>query len=189
MREYTRAQEILFSTDKICMNTPKALLPLIIPAIFGICAWAESPDAGPGGAPARTETGWKLPAWLQLGGQIRGRFESPSGASMTNNSSDSYYLSRIRLDLGIRPTSWLRFFAKAQDARVAGYNTSPAPSTIYDPIDLRQAYAEVKHDGAVSVMARVGRQELAFGGERLIGPADWGMSRTFDAADVKIAYR
>ncbi len=171
------------------MNARKALLPLLILSVGGISAWSGSADDAGNGAPPAAESGWKLPAWLQLGGQIRGRFESPTGTSLANNSSDSYYLSRIRMNLGIRPTSWLRFFAEAQDARVAGYNTSPAPSTIYDPIDLRQAYAELKHEGTVSVSARVGRQELLFGGERLIGPADWGMSRTFDAADVKIAYR
>jgi hypothetical protein len=132
---------------------------------------------------------FELPSWLDLGGQIRGRFETPSGTSLANNSPDTYYLSRIRVHVGIKPASWLRFFAEAQDARVAGYNTSLAPSTIYNPIDLRQGFAEVTaHEGKVSIGARVGRQELAFGGERLIGPADWGMSRTFDAADVTVSY-
>lgn len=131
---------------------------------------------------------FEMPSWLQLGGQIRGRFEVPSGASLVSNASDAYYLSRIRLHLGIKAASWLRLFAEVQDARVAGYKTAPGPSTIYNPIDLRQAFAEMKYESKVSVTARVGRQELAFGGERLIGPADWGMSRTFDAADVTIAY-
>jgi hypothetical protein len=128
-----------------------------------------------------------LPAWLQLAGQIRGRFEDPSGTSIANASSDAYYLSRIRLDLGIQAARWLRFFAEAQDARVATYNTSPAPSAIYNPLDLRQGFVEMKLEGTPNITARAGRQELAFGGERLIGPADWGMSRTFDAVDVGIS--
>jgi alginate export protein len=137
---------------------------------------------------AAPDSKFVLPPWLQLGGQIRGRLEEPSGTSLISNSPDAYYLSRIRLDLGIKPVSWLRFFVEAQDARVAGYNTSPAPSTINNPIDLRQGYVELKFEAPVTVTARVGRQELLFGDERIIGPADWGMSRTFDAADVKIAY-
>src|SRR5260370_18643631 len=99
-----------------------------------------------------------LPAWLQLGGQIRGRFEDPSGTSITNASSDAYYLSRIRLDLGIKAARWLRFFAEAQDARVAVYNISPAPSTIYNPLDLRQGFVEVKLEGTANITALAGRQ-------------------------------
>jgi hypothetical protein len=128
----------------------------------------------------------KLPQWLQLGGQIRGRFEAPSGTSMLNGSSDPYFLSRIRLDVGIRATPWLRFFAESQDARSAGYISSPAPNTIYNPMDLRQAYVSLGGEGTGGVIATVGRQELLFGGERLIGPADWGMSRTFDAARLTL---
>jgi len=128
-----------------------------------------------------------MPSWIQLGGQIRGRYEGPSGTSMINNSADNYYASRLRIHLGIEPTSWLRIFAEAQDARVGAYNTAPAPSTLYNPMDLRQAYAALNFEGAVNVQFRAGRQELAFGGERLIGPADWGMSHTFDALDLTLS--
>ena len=113
-----------------------------------------------------------LPPWLQLGGQIRGRVEGPSGTSLVNNSSDADDASRIRVDFGIKPVSWLRFFAEAQDARTEGYNSPIAPSTLYDPLDLRQAYIDLRTKGPVTLELRAGRQELAFGGERLIGPAD-----------------
>ncbi len=128
-----------------------------------------------------------LPVWLQVGGQIRGRFEDPSGTSLLKNTANGYYLSRIRLNVGVRPTSWLRFFAEAQDARAGGYDTSPAPNTLYNPVDLRQAYLQASYNGVVDVVARAGRQELAFGGERLIGPADWGISRSFDAVDIAVS--
>jgi hypothetical protein len=132
-------------------------------------------------APARY-----MPSWLQIGGQIRGRFENPSGTSLIAGASDAYYLSRIRVDLGIRPARWLRFFVQAQDARAGAYNTAPASTTYYNPMDLRQGYVELDSEGALSARLRAGRQELAFGGERLIGPADWGMSRTFDAVDLSL---
>ena len=126
------------------------------------------------------------PAWLQTAVQIRERFEAPSGTSLTNNSSDVYDASRIRVDLGIKPAPWLRFFVQAQDTRVGAYNTAPAPSTLYNPMDLRQGFVEFSFEGSVSMRLRAGRQEMAFGGERLIGPADWGMSRTFDAVDLSL---
>jgi len=174
------------------MQIRREVLALAAAGIFSAStAWCvddadPSQDAGTG---VSADSKFQLPSWLELGGQIRGRFEVPSGTSILTNASDAYYLSRIRLDLGIKPVSWLRFFAEAQDARLAGYSTSLAPSTVYNPIDLRQAFAELKFESKVSVTARVGRQELLFGGERLIGPADWGMSRTFDVADVTIAYQ
>ena len=148
-----------------------------------------SPDAGRPPAPAsRSFADWspveKLPAWLQLGGEVRGRFERASGTSLTNHAPDTYYLSRLRVHLGIKPASWLRFYAEAQDARVAAYNLPVAPGTIYNPLDLRQAYIEVSAHGPLDLDLRAGRQELLFGGQRLIGPADWGMSRTFDALDL-----
>lgn len=152
----------------------------------------DAPAAKDAAAPSGTPlVDWsparKLPSWLQLGGQIRGRIEDPSGTSLVNSGSDAYYLSRIRVDLGIQPTSWLRLFAEAQDARVGGYNAATATSTIYNPMDLRQGYLALNREGSLSVGLRAGRQELAFGGERLIGPADWGMSRTFDAVDLSVA--
>jgi hypothetical protein len=101
---------------------------------------------------------------------------------------DAFYLSRLRVDLGVRPLRWLRLFLQAQDARTAGYGTAPAPTTYYNPMDLRQGYLELDFEGRVSARLRAGRQELAFGGERLIGPADWGMSRTFDAVDLSVSH-
>jgi Alginate export len=128
-----------------------------------------------------------LPGWLHIGGQVRGRFEAVSGASLLNSNADNYYLSRIRVDLAIKPVHWLRFVVQAQDARVGAYNTAPAPSTIYNPMDLRQGYVEFAFEGRASVKLRAGRQELSFGGERLIGPADWNMSRTYDALDLTLS--
>lgn len=170
-----------------------AALSLVFLTSFTSFAWDDTSASGTtSGSPADT-TGIdsvpteSLPAWLQIGGQIRGRLEGPSGTSLLNKNADKYYLSRIRVDFGVKPFSWLRFFVQAQDARVGGYATSPAPSTLYNPLDLRQGYIEFSHEGPVSFRLRAGRQELLFGGERLIGPADWGMSRTFDALDLTLS--
>jgi hypothetical protein len=128
------------------------------------------------------------PDWFQVGGQIRGRFEGPSGTSLGSSAGDNYYLSRIRVDLAVRPWRWLKFFVQAQDARVGAYNTAPAPTTLYNPTDLRQGYAALTHEGNWGIELRAGRQEMALGGERLIGPSDWGMSRTFDALDLTVSH-
>ena len=130
-----------------------------------------------------------LPSWLQLGAELRGRWETPSGIGYADSSS-SYYLSRLRGNLTIRPVPWLRFFAQVQDSRVGGYPVSPAPSTIYNPADLRQGYVEIGSEGVRSMKARVGRQEMLFGSGRLIGGSDWGnCSRSLDAARLTYAQR
>ena len=58
-----------------------------------------SPVARPspsGGLMLQTSPAQYLPGWLQIGGQIRGRFENTSGSSLLDDRSDAYYLSRIR---------------------------------------------------------------------------------------------
>jgi hypothetical protein len=172
-------------------------VPAILAVIFLAPIWAAPDDnenaaAAPGKTPSGRlmmdrSPGEYLPGWLHIGGQIRGRFEAPSGSSLLNNSSDEYYLSRIRVDLAVKPASWLRFVFQAQDARAGAYNTAPASSAMYNPMDLRQGYLELNYEGGATVKLRAGRQELAFGGERLIGPADWGMSRTYEALDLSIS--
>jgi hypothetical protein len=151
-----------------------------------VSAFAE--DAPPSVLMKDVSPSDKLPAWIKIGAQIRGRFEAPSGTSLANGNSDDYYASRLRVNLLLRPTSWLNFFAEGQDARIAGSSVSPAPTTLYNPMDLRQGYVTLKHEGTWGVQAKAGRQEMAFGAERLIGPADWGMSRTFDAVDVTLSH-
>lgn len=175
------------------MDAKRLLISLLLAArlFAGDSAAPPVPTGKAGGQAA----GWpmvdrspadRLPHWLRIGGQIRGRWEMPSGTSLTNSGRDGYYASRLRVTVGVQPVAWLRFGFEAQDARTAGYGLARAPTTLYNPIDIRQAYLSVQHEGPVSFSLRGGRQELAFGAERLIGPADWGMSRTFDALDLTV---
>ena len=142
---------------------------LLLSTLIGALPMIASP--GDSGTPAPTATpggqvmvdlppSQYMPKWLKIGGQIRGRFENTSGTSLLNSSSDAYYLSRIRINVAVNPTPWLRFFVQAQDARVAAYNTAPASTTYYNPMDLRQGYVEMNYEGAVSAKFRAGRQEL-----------------------------
>lgn len=123
-----------------------------------------------------------LPSWLTAGAEIRGRMEGYSGVKFEPGNSSYYYLHRLRLNLGAQPTSWLRFFVQGQDARAPGYN-APVPPSAADSMDLRQAYVEFGNTDKGRWGLRVGRQELIFGEERLVGATNWGnVGRTFDAA-------
>jgi hypothetical protein len=82
----------------------------------------------------------------------------------------------------IRPESWLKFGFQAQDARVFWKNQNPSAPPYQDTFDLRQAYVEVGDVEKGKASFRGGRQELAFGDERLIGNSNWtNTARSFDA--------
>ncbi len=58
---------------------------------------------------------------------------------------------------------------------------------MYDPIDFRQAYLEVSHEGWVSGTLCAGRQEIVMGAGRLIGNGDWGIGKTYDSLDLTLS--
>jgi hypothetical protein len=124
----------------------------------------------------------ELPNWLQLGGEYRARVEGFTGGGFKANTEDAYLLSRLRLNMTIRPKSWLKFGFQGQDARVFWENQNPSAPPYQDTFDLRQAYVEVGNIEKGEISFRGGRQELAFGDERLIGNSNWtNTARSFDA--------
>jgi hypothetical protein len=48
------------------------------------------------------------------------RLERPNGIGFAKGENDTYLLTRTRLQVGIQPASWVRFFAEGQDSRVSG---------------------------------------------------------------------
>jgi len=127
-----------------------------------------------------------LPRWLRLTGELRERFEGYSGGGFKPNATDDYDLHRLRLGIQIRPVSWLRLFAEAQDARVWG--KSPALPPNQNTFDLRRAYVELGNTEESGFSVRAGRQELNFGNARLIGESWWSnVSRSFDG--VRATFR
>ena len=101
-----------------------------------------------------------MPGWLTLAGEFRFRFENRQGLGYREGSDDGYGLTRTRLEVGIRPASWLKFGIQGQDSRAPGIRKGLASSgALRDPIDLRQAYAEIGASQS-PVSLTVGRQAL-----------------------------
>ena len=122
-----------------------------------------------------------LPKWLRFSGEYRARAEGFTGGGFKANTDDAYLLSRARINMFLLPTSWLKFGFQGQDAHVFGKNQKPAVPPYQDSIDLRQAYIEFGDTEKKAVGIRAGRQELAFGDERLIGNTNWlNTARSFD---------
>jgi hypothetical protein len=129
-----------------------------------------------------------LPQWLRFNGEYRMRLEGISGSAFQPDADDAYALSRVRLNLTVAPQPWLRAVFQAQDAQVMGRNPKPDGPPFEDTFDLRQAYVEMGHREGNTFELRVGRQELVFGEQRLVGHVSWlNTARSFDA--VRVAYR
>ena len=150
---------------------------------------------GQGGAPKQDETpvtlqsglGDELPGWLSLAGEFRFRYENLQGLGYNEDSDDGYGLTRTRLEVGIRPVSWLNFGIQAQDSRAPGIRPALSNSgAVRDPLDLRQAYVEVGASQSPASL-KVGRQALIYGDSRLIGAPNWSnTSRVFDAVRLQV---
>jgi hypothetical protein len=112
--------------------------------------------------------------------------EGVTGAGFTTGRDDIYWLTRLRLNATVTPSPVLSFQAQVQDARVGGKTIGPTQAPFRAPFDLRTAFADVGRANG-PVRGRIGRQELAFGEQRLVGHVSWlNAARTFDAATVMI---
>ncbi|MGH9371200.1 MAG: alginate export family protein [Vicinamibacterales bacterium] len=127
-----------------------------------------------------------LPSWIRVRGEFRERMEGFDGAGFDDAREDLYWLSRFRFDARVTPSKMLAFYAQVQDARVGKKTVGPTGAPFRAPFDLRMAFADI---GSASspVSVRLGRQELVYGEQRLVGHVSWlNAARTFDAAKITI---
>lgn len=127
------------------------------------------------------ESGW--PDWLKMGAEGRYRLEYRSDFDF-NGSSDAFHLTRFRLNGELKPLENMRLFAQAQDSRIyeSDFKGEAARALFENRFDLRQGYVELNHFWVDPLKIIVGRQELVYGEERLVGAFNWGnVAQTFDA--------
>ncbi|MEO6992547.1 MAG: alginate export family protein [Lacunisphaera sp.] len=104
-------------------------------------------------------------------------------------NDDSWLLHRLRLGLTWKPDAQTSVQVGLQDSREFG---SDRPNVPYisgaegtDVLDLQLAAVTWGNPATAPVSFTLGRQSLAFGDERLVGPGDWGnLMRAFDGAKV-----
>ncbi len=129
-----------------------------------------------------------MPKWLRVRGEFRERAEGFQNSGFNDTRDDLYYLSRIRFNA----TATARYVAatvQVQDARVNQKTVGPIGTPFKAALDVRQGFVDLG-TGKSPVLARVGRQEIFFGDQRLLGHLNWvNAGRTFDAVRVTFKSR
>jgi len=130
-------------------------------------------------------------SYLSVGGQIRYRMEGVRNFMMVGGESreDAFGLTRVMAHADLHLTSHLRFFVEGRHSVAHGRDlpggSRPAD---HDDLDLQNGFVEVS-GGVVSstLAARLGRQELLIGSQRLVSPVDWtNTRRTFDGMHARV---
>ena len=135
-------------------------------------------------------TNWDIGAQFRARFEVRDHFAIPGvpgsvdfgdGAADTKNV---FWLFREKVHLGWQPCAWFNLFAEGRDSFTVNDDRAPGPET--DRFDLHQAFVSLGDAKQFSLTARVGRQELSYGDERVVGAFDWNnVGRVFDAAKLR----
>ncbi|MFO0877680.1 MAG: alginate export family protein [Gemmataceae bacterium] len=124
------------------------------------------------------------------GGELRARYNfienGRSGTGPEAGASNSFDLFRARLYSDLYITENFRIFAEFLSATSPDSLLPPLPID-YDPYEWLNLFidARVATIADQPVWARIGRQELLYGSQRLISPLEWAnYRRTFQGARV-----
>ncbi|MEK7667034.1 MAG: alginate export family protein, partial [Gemmatimonadota bacterium] len=154
---------------------------------------AQAPAPGPANGAPRLRLSPDGRSYVTFGGQLRERIEGwrgfNFGAPDSATHDDVFALTRVRLSADLRMGGTVRMFAEAKSAFATNRRLAGGKRLAdVDELDLHQGFLELsgrmlRRSGATT--ARIGRQELSFGRERLVSPLDWSnVRRSFDGIAV-----
>jgi len=127
---------------------------------------------------------------LSIGGEARERYEYFNRPNWGKDPQDSgYFLQRYFLHGDLRIGENARLFAQFQSSLEDGRKGGPRP-TDRDELDLHQAFLDLKLNfpGDGSLTLRSGRQELAYGSQRIISVREGpNVRQSFDG--FRLMYR
>ncbi len=134
--------------------------------------------------------------YLSLGGEARERYEYFNNPTWGQDPQDNgYFLQRYLLHGDLWMGEHLRLFTQLQSSMEDGRRGGPRP-TDEDELDLHQAFLDLKFELGVdgSFVFRSGRQELAFGSQRIIAVREGpnvrqsfdGFRAIFRTGDVRV---
>lgn len=122
---------------------------------------------------------------VKFSAQIRPRLEIDNRDFNSNTPFYNTTALRTRLGLSFSPTNDLIGFIQLQDSRFFGGETN----TMADMknVDLHQAYFKIDNLFKLPIDVKVGRMEVTYGNERLMGAVNWSnIGRSFDGAIITV---
>ncbi len=123
---------------------------------------------------------------ISISGEFRYRLEYRDDFDFDDvrDDRDVFHLFRTRLNFEYKPLPFLKGFIQGQDARIIS-SEFLSDKPFRDSMDLRQGYVEMYDAIHKGFGLKVGRQELSYGSERLLGAFNWSnIAQSFDAAKV-----
>ena len=122
---------------------------------------------------------------INVDAQIRPRLQVDSKSFDSDVGTNTFTELRSRLGVGFSASSNIFGYVQIQDSRLFGSE----PSTLADTknLDLHQGYFDIKRLFKLPFNLKIGRMELSYGAERLIGAVGWhNVGRSFDGSVLKL---
>ncbi len=132
--------------------------------------------------------------WVGFGGEMRFRGEAWEnfGFSDAPSRDDSFALARLLIYSDFHFGDRLRFYFEGKSALSSDRDLPGGKRGLdEDTLDLQNGFAEYTFDikDDMTLTARLGRQELSFGKQRLVSPLPWANTkRTWDAAKLILRF-
>ena len=146
--------------------------------------------------PARRNDFWNLVKYIplndkgdryvSLGGEIRLRYEYFRDANWGSGPQDGrgYLLQRYMVHADLHLNDYIRVFGQLKSGLESGRTGGPRPPD-EDELDLHQAFIDTRLNDVLTL--RLGRQELAFGSQRLVSVREGpNVRQSFDGGQVII---
>ncbi len=117
---------------------------------------------------------------FDISGEIRTRGEFSGKDFNSDTDAESFGLLRTRLNAKFMPLNHVDVVITLQDSRVEGSETNTLSNS--RNLDLHQGYFDWSSINGSNFGLKVGRMELAYANQRLIGSVGWSnVGRSFDA--------
>jgi len=121
------------------------------------------------------------PHKIKVGGEFRLRLESQFNYDFNSPvaDSDTFFLLRTRVYVDVNPNEHLQFFGMFQDSETLHQESALIKTP--DRHKFYQGYVVIKDKKSLGLKIKLGRQEMVYGDQRLIGNNSWGnLGRSFD---------
>lgn len=122
---------------------------------------------------------------IDVNAQIRARHQMSNKDFNSDVDANSFSELRTRVGLKLSPMEDVSGFVQIQDSRI--YGTEPNTLSNTANLDLHQAYVNVSKLFDLPLNLKIGRMELSYGPQRLMGAVGWSnVGRSFDGGVLQL---